>query len=114
MYFIHVSTHRSHGEQGMNQPINDSKNLKTFTPKLLFIFCSFFFPFLGVTDFPVQNFRGRGVSSTTVQLQWDPPAQGEGTYSHFMLSFSSSEGDRDTKLPEGGILPSSVRSYVVR
>ncbi|XP_060587902.1 neogenin-like, partial [Ruditapes philippinarum] len=64
-----------------------------------------------VTKEPVQNFKGEALSSTKLELTWDPPESG--VFSRFVLSYTLA-GNLKPELPGGGNLPASSRSYIVR
>ena len=48
-----------------------------------------------VTENPVENFHGDGLSSTGLELFWDPPQ--DGRYNHFVLSYTI-KGDKDRRM----------------
>ncbi|XP_045183741.2 phosphatidylinositol phosphatase PTPRQ-like [Mercenaria mercenaria] len=64
-----------------------------------------------VTQESVQNFQGIALSSTQLELTWEPPESG--AYSRFVLSYTLA-GDLKPELPGGGNLPASSSSYIVR
>lgn len=67
--------------------------------------------FTDVTQEPVQNFQGRALSPTELELTWDPPESG--VFSRYVLSYTLAD-DLKPVLPGGGNLPATSTNYIVR
>ena len=56
---------------------------------------------IDVTDYPVENFRGEGLSSTKLELFWDPPT--EGSYNHYVISYTIKGDKHRRKYADTGV-----------